>query len=588
MSSRARKITLPLLALLGIQAWLLINDGIWGRNSQVILLAAALFVAVIPPLAHFAWRILRQLRHPSPGMRATTAWLVAAITGVWLYRYALANGRDLFPVMHDEFQFLLQTRMLAAGKLWMPAHPLVDFFDTFYVLITPRYAAQSFPGTAFFYVPALWLHVTPWKWAIGLAAATVGLFYRVVAEMVDGLAGLLAAAMLGMLSMLHYISTMVLAQTPLLFLALAAIWAYLRWRQSQRSFWAASVGFFGGWMVVTRPSDALVFGLPLFIGILIDVCRKHCTVKPLVFIALAAAPWLALQLVFNHGVTGHWLTSPFTLYNQRDQPQLIYTLHIPPGNPPPVTHVPEKRAYYHNSVWPWLVQHRPELFWHTFTTLRLPVTIGDDLPQPMLVALLPIGLLAWSRRRAWVLATTLPLFFLIYTPYPLFPAHYTIITAPAAILAAVLAPRAIGFAWPRARAAAWTGLTIFVVGLFFTAQVDNEQMIGARAFHATVLGQADKQIAALAAKGRPAVVLFRRNDGVSTEYEPVYNLDAAWPDDELVIRAHDRRRDNWRIYQYYSTHGRDRAFYLFDESRPLAGLRLLGMASDLARTTVGH
>src|ERR1700690_1023091 len=126
--------------------------------------------------------------------------------------------------MHDEFQFLLQTRMLAAGKLSMPPHPLADFFDTFYVLVQPKYAAQSFPGTAFFYVPAIWLHVTPWKWAVGLSAITVGMFYRVVCELVDGLAGLLAAAMLGVLSMLHYVSTMVLAQTPLLLLALAAVW----------------------------------------------------------------------------------------------------------------------------------------------------------------------------------------------------------------------------------------------------------------------------------------------------------------------------------------------------------------------------
>jgi hypothetical protein len=588
MSSRARKIAIPLLALVGIQAWLLIDNAFWGRNSQVTLLAAALLVAVIPPLPRVAWIFLRRLRHPTGGARAITAWAVALIAGISLYRYALACGRDLLPVMHDEFQFLLQARMLAGGKLWMPPHPLIDFFDTFYVLIQPHYAAQSFPGTAFFYVPALWLHVTPWKWSIGIAAATVGLFYRVAADLVDGLAGLLAAAMLGLLSMLHLVSTMVLAQTPLLLLALAAIWAYLHWRRSRKNIWAACIGFFSGWMAVTRPSDAVIFGLPLFIAVLIDLCRNRRAAAPLIFIALAAAPWLALQLVFNHGVTGRWLTSPFTLYNQRDQPRLVYGLHIPPGNPPPLTRVPQKRAYYHDSVRPWLLRHRPELFWQTFKTLRLPVTIGDALPQPMLVALLPIGLLAWRGRRAWVLAVTLPLFFLIYTPYPLFPAHYTLIAAPAAILTAVLAPRAISLAWPRARAAAWTALSIFVTGLFFTGPVDNYQMVSALAFHATVLKSADELTAALAARGRPAVVLFRRDQSVSNDFEPVYNLDAAWPDDALVIRAHDRRGENWIIFQYYAHHGPDRAFYLFDESRPLEGLRFLGMASDLASTSVGH
>jgi hypothetical protein len=84
------------------------------------------------------------------------------------------------------------------------------------------------------------------------------------------------------------------------------------------------------------------------------------------------------------------------------------------------------------------------------------------------------------------------------------------------------------------------------------------------------------------------VVLFRRDPRLPLDYEPVYNLDAAWPDDELVMRAHWRGGDDWRIYQYYAQHGPDRAFYLFDESRPLAGLTYLGMASDLARTSEGH
>jgi hypothetical protein len=586
MTVRLRHILTPLLAVLGVQAWLLILNAYWGNNVHVTILAVALFIGVIPQVHRPIWRILRRLRRPSPRARALTALAIVVAEAVYLFHSALTGRRDLIPTMHDEFQFLLQARMVAHGRLWMPPHPLADFFDTFYVLVTPKYAPQSFPGTAILYAPSIWLGIAGWKWSIGLAAITVGLFYRVVAEMLDGLAGLLAAGLLGKLSMLRYVSIMVLAQTPAMLLGLLCVWAYLRWRRSSRHFiaWAACLGFIGGMAMVTRPADALVFGLPIAVGLF----QRKRWVQSWAMAILAAAPWLALQLVFNVGVTGHLLTTPFALYNQRDQPRLTYGLWPEPGNPPPLTTVPEKREYYENSIWPLVAQHRPSLFWHTFWAWQLPVTTLADLPQPMLVALIPVGLLAWSRRRAWLLATEVPLFYLLYMPYPIFAPHYTVILAPATIFAVLLGARAICLAWPAARAGTWTALAVFVAGLLCTRAVEDYRLLSALAFPPVVLREADRDINALAAKGQPAVVLFNRDRNLSNDAEPVYNIGALWPDDATVIRAHDRGAENWKIFQYYATHGPDRAFYRFNESRPSDELTFLGMASDLARTSVGH
>jgi hypothetical protein len=588
MSFRLRKILTPLLAVLGVQAWLLILNAIWGYNIQVEILGVALLASLLPPVNRLACKLLRPLHRPSLGMRLLTALAIIIAEAIYLAHFALTSRRALIPTMHDEYQFLLQARMVAHGRLWMPPHPLVDFFDTFYVLVTPKYAAQSFPGTAILYAPSIWLGVAGWKWSIGLAAIAVGLFYLVVTELAGGLAGLLAAGLLAKLSILRYVSTMVLAQTPVIVLGLAAMWAYLRWRRSEKHAiaWAGCVGFVGGLALITRPADALVFGLPVLAGIAIDLRRRGIT--SLAAMILAASPWLALQIIFNIGVTGHWLTTPFALYNQRDQPRLVYGLSIPPGDPRPMTRVPEKRAYYRYSVGPLLAEHKPSLFWHTFMQWRLPVVMAADLPQPMLIVLIPIGVLAWSRRRAWILASGLPLFFLIYTPYPIFARHYSIVAAPAAIFAAVVAPRAISLAWPKARAGAWTALSIFVVGVLCTKAVEDYTLTSSLAFQPLMLSQADKATAALADRGKPAVVLFRRNESVSNDAEPVYNIDTIWPDDALVIRAHDRRSENWKIFQYYATHGPDRAFYRFDEVHPFDGLTYLGMASALAKTRLGH
>jgi hypothetical protein len=595
MTRRARKIVTPLLAILGVQAWLLVLNN-WGYNSHLILLAIAMGVSVIGPVHRIIWHILSRLRRPSPIGSASIALLVAIGSGAWLAHSAISNGRALFPVMHDENQFLLQARMLASGHLWMPGHPLVDFFDTFYVLIQPKYAAQSFPGTAMFYVPAIWWNIAPWKWAVGIASLTVGMFYLVVTELIDGLGGLLGAILLVVLSMFRFVSTMVLAQTPLMLLGLTAMWIYLQSRKSARRkwMWMGMLGFFCGWMIVTRPSDSVIFCAPILIAICIDFAKGmprdgHPWVLFGTFTFLIGlAPWILLQLVFDHGATGNWFTTPFAYYNHRDQPRLAYGIRAPDIGPAPQTRLREKRQYYHDVVEPLLAVHRPDMLWQTFETKRFPLTIADTLPQPLLLALVPMGVLAWRRRRAWVLGMTLPLFWLVYTFYPLFPEHYTVIVGPAVVLTILLGARAMTLAWPRTRAGVWAGLAVFVVGLLFTQPLENSDMIGATAFPPTMLQAANQQTARLAALGKPAVVLFRRRENIKLDFEPVYNLDAAWPDDELIIRAHDRGTENWKIFQYYAEHGADRAFYLFDESRVDGGVRFLGMGSELARTSVGH
>jgi hypothetical protein len=191
-----------------------------------------------------------------------------------------------------------------------------------------------------------------------------------------------------------------------------------------------------------------------------------------------------------------------------------------------------------------------------------------------------LGILGAFRRRAWIMAAPLPLFFLLYTPYPIFTLHYTEIAAPAAILTVLLAPAAFAHAFPIARSFVWTAMTIFVTGLIIVPPVTIFPLIGAIVYHSTVLKAADEQQAALTAKGEPAVILFHRDPNLSIEAEPVYNIQTAWPDDAIVIRAHDRGDENAAIYNYY----RARRFYRFDESNPAAGVMFLGLGSELAKS----
>jgi hypothetical protein len=91
----------------------------------------------------------------------------------------------------------------------------------------------------------------------------------------------------------------------------------------------------------------------------------------------------------------------------------------------------------------------------------------------------------------------------------------------------------------------------------------------------------------------PAVVLFRSEPGLSYFHdEPVFNDDAAWPDDALIVRARDLGpAEDRKLFRYYAQRQPDRVFYIYDlasistTQTPLSAP--LGTARRLARTEPG-
>src|SRR4051794_16182949 len=96
--------------------------------SYLILIIAAA-VTAIPKINQRLTPWLDRLRKPSTKAKAITFAILFVISARYFLFSADAAGRGLFPTLHDEFMYLLQARMLARGRLWMPAHPLADFFD---------------------------------------------------------------------------------------------------------------------------------------------------------------------------------------------------------------------------------------------------------------------------------------------------------------------------------------------------------------------------------------------------------------------------------------------------------------------------
>src|SRR5207249_2836245 len=194
----------------------------------------------------------------------------------------------------------------ARGRLWMPPHPLADFFETFFVLTRPVYAPIYFPGTALMYVPTVWLKLPYWLMPAVVSGATVGLFYHIVTDLLDGLDGALAAVLLLSLRWFRHLSLIVMSNTVMLFLGMLMFWALLRWRRRRRWGWLALIGACAGWSAITRPIDSIAFVLPVGLAVMWELRRTGGArlTRAAIVLLVFATPFLALQIAFNIGVTG--------------------------------------------------------------------------------------------------------------------------------------------------------------------------------------------------------------------------------------------------------------------------------------------
>src|SRR4051812_47604773 len=126
LSQRVRQILAALLLVLGLQLWLVVGHSQWGINLQLKLIALVLVLSPIPWVHRPIGRLLDRVRNPSPRARTIAAFIVAIAAGLYLFYTGHWQGRLLVPHTHDERMYLLQARMLARGRLWMPPHPVGD------------------------------------------------------------------------------------------------------------------------------------------------------------------------------------------------------------------------------------------------------------------------------------------------------------------------------------------------------------------------------------------------------------------------------------------------------------------------------
>lgn len=593
----ARRLAVLALAGVGLLMW-----GLWHQKMpwlRWIFVAGTVAVAMIPPVNRAIAAALDFIRHPSRRSLEYAVLLVGVAATAYLIGTAFAQGRDLIPKTEDDCSYMIGVQMLARGHLWMPQHPLADFFEALYVIVKPVYCSKYFPGTFLAFAPMVWLHWPAWILPVVMSGASVGLLYRIITELIDGAAGAVAAVWMVSLQEFRTLSVMVMSHVPMILLGLLMIWAWLRWRRTHSVGWAIAIGAFSGWAAITRPADALCYAVPIGIAMAVELWGRPVRqwVATGAAVVLAATPFLALQVISNLGVTGHPFEPAYNLALAQEQPGAEYGLRR--FNPAwrPASSLPEKQDFYAYWTKPLLRDHQPANVLRSWflkpSAISQPNAQGvaeTTMPFPALLVLLPVGLIGLADRRRQVLAFTLPAFVLIYLFNPIYVWHYAVVVIPAVILLVLLGVGAVANVWWGRRRQVEAVLMAAVLVMALTACWEIKRFMptpGERLrdgmMEGTLVAQIN-EVLPMAAEA-PAVILFRRAPRENFFEEPVYNTDVAWPDDAPIIRAHDLGPRNGEIIRYYARSQPQRMFYLFDAaSRQLIPIgRAAALGAELDR-----
>ncbi len=244
-----------------------------------------------------------------------TGWcmLILAMLPVALRLAMLANHPVPAPVVYDEFGHLLVADTLLHFRLANPAHPLHQFFETFFVLQTPAYASIYPLGQGIALALGRAIFGLPWAGVLVSTAALCALCYWMLrAWTTPGwalLGGVLTVIEFGPLNpwiSSYWGGSLAAAAGCLVFGALP------RLRESYRTRDGALLGLGIAIHWLTRPYETTF----LAVAVLLFFVRFQ-PLRPLVKPALAAAvvliPAIGLTLLQDKQVTGSWTTLPYSL-----------------------------------------------------------------------------------------------------------------------------------------------------------------------------------------------------------------------------------------------------------------------------------
>lgn len=272
-----------------------------------------------------------------------TAWCMAvlAVLPVALRLALLPHHPVPTPDIYDEFGHLLVADTLRHLRLANPAHPLNQFFETFFVLQEPTYSSIYPLGQGIVLALGWTILGIPWAGVLLSTAAFCALCYWMLRGWTTPLwalaGGLLAVIEFGPLNQWtnnYWGGAVTAAAGCLVFGALPR----LREQPTVRNALPLGAGL--GMHLLTRPYESIF----LLIGVMLYFAPRRKLLRPSLAAALVVLPAIGLTLLQNQAVTGSWTTLPYVL--SQDQYGVPAALTFEPNPVPHRQLTPEQALDY--------------------------------------------------------------------------------------------------------------------------------------------------------------------------------------------------------------------------------------------------
>jgi hypothetical protein len=404
---------------------------IFGPSDLVELFLAALLSAMAIIARPFVEPYARRLA-------SRTGWcmLLLALLPVALRLALLANHPVPSPTVYDEFGHLLVADTLLHFRLANPAHPLHQFFETFFVLQTPSYASIYPLGQGIALALGKLLFGFAWAGVLLSSAALCALCYWMLRGwMTPGwplLGGVLSVLEFGPLCPWinsYWGGSLAACAGCLVFGALPRLRASPRIRDGA----LLGLGLALHWL--TRPYETIFLAIAVLLFFLPEVRSPllRSLAKPALAAAIVLLPAIALSLLQNRQVTGSWITLPYTLSRYQYGVPASFTWQ---ANAVPHLELTREQQFQYKMQTSFRASG-PETIESYLLRLEYRVRFYRFFFLAPLYVALPFffpSLREW--RFAWV-AVTLLIFALGVNFYPFFEVHYLAALTPLFLLVSV-------------------------------------------------------------------------------------------------------------------------------------------------------
>lgn len=332
------------------------------------------------------------------------AILLVAVTSLLLSASVLLI-RKPYPVVHDEFSYLLASDTFAHGRLTNPAHPLWQHFESYHIIQQPTYAAKYPPAQGLFLALGQVLTGHPivgvWLSLMLACAAVCWMLQAWLPARWALLGGLLLAAhpMILEWGNTYWGGALALGGGALLLGALRRMMDNLRAPDG----WLLGLGL--AVLANSRPFEGAILGLIVLAFLASHILKKgappigdwfRCFILPVLLVML---PTVAAMGYYNWRVTGHPLRMPYMIHEAAYAVAPPFIWQRP--NPEPAYRHPEMRRLYVDSA---LVPHQLQRTFSGFfltNFVKFYILATACFSQFALLFALP-GLLYVTLNNAWM------------------------------------------------------------------------------------------------------------------------------------------------------------------------------------------